>query len=115
MDPIQITVSVELGPKTTQLLRAFLSEGPAPEAKAPAAAEPDMPDFTQPTAAAPEKVPEESEEISDATLRGAVKAAKDKAGAKAVRDIFTSFGITSSVECPAERRSELVAALKNLQ
>lgn len=116
MDPIQININVELGPKTVQLIDALLGgqrpcagcHEPAP-IDARAVLEPDMPDFTG-EGAAPE-----AKEITDADLRQAVKAAKDAVGAKPIREVFASFGISSSVECPQERRSDLVAALNKLK
>lgn len=109
MEPITINVKVELGPKTTELLQNILKgTAHAPEAKAPEAApasEPDMPDLS----------PEPAKEITDADLRAVVKEAKDRAGVKAVRDCFAKFNISSSMECPADRRTELVAALENLK
>lgn len=68
----------------------------------------------------PAKQPEqeaapEVKEISDAELRECVKAAKDRTSAKEVRAVFAQFGITSSIECPQGRRSELVAALENVK
>ena len=109
MEPITINVKVELGPKTTELLQNILKGvTPTPKAKAPEAApasEPDMPDFS----------PEPAKEITDADLRAVVKEAKDRAGVKAVRDCFATFNISSSMECPVDRRTELVAALENLK
>ena len=68
---------------------------------------------------APQAAPEvpaqaKAEEISDAELRQAVKAAKDRTSAKAVKAVFAEFGIENSSACPAERRSELKARLENL-
>jgi hypothetical protein len=114
MDPIQININVELGPKAARALEALLGaqQAPADKPSAPIEAktilEPDMPDFTG-EGAAPE-----AEEISDADLRQVVKAAKDRVGAKPIRDVFASMDISSSVECPQERRSELVAKLNKL-
>lgn len=68
---------------------------------------------------APQAAPEapaqaKTKEISDAELREAVKAAKDRTSAKAVKAVFAEFGIENSSACPAERRSELKARLENL-
>ena len=57
----------------------------------------------------------EEKEITDADLRQAVKAAKDRTSAKAVREIFAKFNIAASIECPKERRSDLMAALESLK
>lgn len=112
---IEININVELGPKTVQLIGALLGGTPkketSPKEEAPIAAETildqDMPDFDAPA-------PEEKE-ITDADLRQIVKETKDRVGAKPIRDIFAEMGFSSSVECPAERRSELVERLKNLK
>lgn len=125
MEPInvKINVTVEFGQKTADLLRSLIkSDAPAAAAvqepkrpvssdsPAPApASEPDMPDFT-----ANEPANEPAKEITDANLRQIVKEAKDRAGAKPIRAVFAEMGIASSVECPQERRSELVAKLRKL-
>jgi hypothetical protein len=77
------------------------AQSPAPEEK-PAPAAPQAP------AAAP------AEEITDAQLREAVKAAKDKVGGPAVKTLFGEFGIPNSSACPQERRSELMDRLEKL-
>jgi len=53
-------------------------------------------------------------EISDASLRQATKAAKDKVGADAIRALFQEFEIPNSTACPQERRSELMGRLNKL-
>lgn len=78
------------------------AEEPAPQAPAEPAPAP-----------APEKT-SGSEEITDAVLRKAVKAAKDKVGGQSVKDLFGEFGIRNSSECPQERRSDLLARLDKL-
>lgn len=77
------------------------AQSPAPEEK-PAPAAPQAP------ASAP------AEEITDAQLREAVKAAKDKVGGPAVKTLFGEFGIPNSSACPQERRSELMDRLEKL-
>lgn len=70
-----------------------------------------------PAEPAPAPAPEKtsgSEEITDAALRKAVKAAKDKVGGQSVKDLFGEFGIRNSSECPQERRSDLLARLDKL-
>ena len=64
----------------------------------------------------PQQAPAESEqeEITDAALRKAVKAAKDQVGGQSVKDLFGEFGIRNSSECPQERRSDLLARLNKL-
>ena len=119
---IEININVELGPKTVQLIGALLGgssnchchcaeeapvekiDGSDPEVQRQLNTQSteDMPDF-------------EGKEITDADLRQIVKETKDRVGAKPIRDIFAEMGFSSSVECPAERRSELVERLKNLK
>lgn len=77
------------------------AQSPAPEEK-PAPAAPQAP-----AAAA-------AEDITDAQLREAVKAAKDKVGGQAVKTLFGEFGIPNSSACPQERRSELMDRLEKL-
>ena len=69
-----------------------------------------------PAAPSPAPVPEKTsgEEITDAQLREAVKAAKDRSGGTAVRNLFTEFEIPNSSACPQERRSELMDRLAKL-
>ena len=69
-----------------------------------------------PAAPSPAPVPEKTsgEEITDAQLREAVKAAKDRSGWTAVRSLFTEFEIPNSSACPQERRSELMDRLAKL-
>lgn len=70
-----------------------------------------------PAEPAPAPAPEKTsgtEEVTDATLREAVKGAKDRAGGTAVRTLFSEFGIPNSSACPVERRSELLARLAKL-
>ena len=55
-----------------------------------------------------------AEDITDAQLREAVKAAKDKVGGPAVKALFGEFGIPNSSACPQERRSELMDRLEKL-
>ena len=67
-------------------------------------------------APAPQQAPAapEQKEISDADLRLAVKAAKDKVGTDGVKALFHEFEIPNSSACPPERRSELMDRLNKL-
>ena len=87
--------------KPADALKPEPAQEPVREEKAPQAA-PDAPAQAR------------AEEISDAELREAVKAAKNRTSAKAVKAVFAEFGIENSSACPAERRSELKARLENL-
>lgn len=144
MDPIKINVNVEVGLKQTTIeaLAALFArpcapgfdplpaptteEKPQPEPKRQArkpepAPEPEAPAQTHaltdddnlppPDAPAPQKsTPNEDD------ARKAVKAARDRGvPAKTIKDyMMTTFGIASSVECPAERRQELIDGLNRL-
>ena len=84
-------------------------EGPKPETvQSPAPAEKAAPAPQQAPAAPAQK------EISDADLRLAVKAAKDKVGTDGVKALFHEFEIPNSSACPQERRSELMDRLNKL-
>ena len=65
---------------------------------------------------APQQAPAEPEqtEITDAALRKAVKAAKDKVGTPVVKALFAEFEIPNSSACPQERRGELMDRLEKL-
>lgn len=67
-------------------------------------------------APAPQQAPAApaQKEISDADLRLAVKAAKDKVGTDGVKALFHEFEIPNSSACPPERRSELMDRLNKL-
>lgn len=67
-------------------------------------------------APAPQQAPAApaQKEISDADLRLAVKAAKDKVGTDGVKALFHEFEIPNSSACPQERRSELMDRLNKL-
>ena len=84
-------------------------EEPKPEtAQSPIPEEKPAPAPQQDPAPAPEK------EITDADLRQAVKAAKDKVGTPVVKALFAEFEIPNSSACPQERRSELMDRLEKL-
>ena len=81
----------------------------APKEEAPAlAADDDLPPDDAPAPA--KKTPTEDD------ARQAVKAARTRGvSAKAIKDFMKEgFDIASSVECPAERRQELIDGLNNL-
>ena len=141
MEPIKINVNVEVGLKQTTLeaLATLLNpwrgcscncieEGPQPEPEkpqprpeckaetkpvpvpeTPAPAE-DVDDLPPDDAPAPVKTPTEDE------ARQAVKAARSRGvPAKTIKDFMKEeFNIASSVECPAERRQELIEGLNKL-
>ena len=138
MDPIQINinVSLELGDKTVSILQQLLAAAPKPAQRKPAAkpetkpapipeTKEDPKPEEKPEEAAPAAVeapeapeaPEETKEISDEELRDivyTVRKAKPGNPQEIKNVIFPEFGIKTSIECPMERRAELVARLKQL-
>lgn len=144
MDPIKINVNVEVGLKQTTLealARIFgptviiqdpLPEMPQPEPqpeqkrkakKTEPAPEPEAP------APDPEPAPADDDDLppddapapkkatpTEDDARQAVKAARGRGvPAKAIKDYMQeTFNIASSVECPAERRQELIEGLNKL-
>ena len=88
--------------KTPEVVETKKEEIPAP---APVDDDDDLPE-----APAPQATPSEND------ARQAVKAARDRGvSAKVIKEYMQStFGIASSVECPAERRAELIKGLANL-
>jgi hypothetical protein len=139
MDPIQVNINVtlDLSEKTTELLQALMGKAqapaPAPETKpnrrkvetkpAPAPEtkeapeqkpEPEEPESAE---AAPAPAQEEKKVYEDEELREIVHAVRSaKPGNPQIirNEIFPEFGIKTSIECPMERRAELVARLKEL-
>ena len=143
MDPIQVNINVtlDLSEKTTELLQALMGKAqapaPAPETKpnrrkvetkpAPAPEtkeEPEQkpepepePEKPEPAEAAPAPAQEEKKVYEDEELREIVHAVRSaKPGNPQIirNEIFPEFGIKTSIECPMERRAELVARLKEL-
>lgn len=139
MYPIQINinVSLDLTDKTVSLLQGLLgqrAEAPAPQRK-PAAKpetkpeprkpetkeqpEPEKP-VADPSDYLPFQAPEAKEEdlpITDEELRQVVftaRKAKNENPQIIKNEIFPLFGIKTSIECPTERRAELVAMLNKL-
>ena len=142
MDPIKINVNVEVGLKQTTLETLARIFGPAmvvtqPEAKpeipqpetkrkakkSETAPEPETPAPDPVTAPADDDdlPPDDAPAPKKATpteddARQAVKAARGRGvPAKAIKDYMQEeFNIASSVECPAERRQELIDGLNKL-
>lgn len=140
MEPIKINVNVEVGLKqttletlaqifgakmtTTKLVETETApqpepqpepkrkteEKPVPQPETPAPVEDDD-DLPPADAPAPKKATP-----SEDDARQAVKAARSRGvPAKAIKDFMKErFDIASSVECPAERRQELIEGLNKL-
>lgn len=131
MNPIQINIEVNLGEKTLDILKTLapalgVSATPAPAAPAPVPVpEPEKPAPAQAPSApvaddlppddAPDPTPSKPTPTED-DARQAVKAARSRGvTAKVIKDLMRkSFGIESSVECPAEKRQELIDELNKL-
>ena len=137
MDPIKINVNVEVGLKQTTLEALARIFGTAmivaqPEA-IPAPTTEIQPDAERPQPEAPapdpEPAPADDDDLppddapapkkatpTEDDARQAVKAARGRGvPAKAIKDYMQeTFNIASSVECPAERRQELIEGLNKL-
>lgn len=135
MEPIKINVNIEVGLKQTTLealavifnpwkgctctcADTFPQPEPQPEPQPKTHPEPEAPapvedDDNLPPGDAPDPVKKTPTE-SDA--RNAVAAAKKRGvTAAAIKSYMkTAFNISSSVECPAERRQELIDGLNKL-
>ena len=128
MEPIKINVNIEVGLKQTTLealaqifgaktapqpepKRTETEEGPQPQPEAPTPLEDDDDDLPPADASSPKKTTPTEDDA-----RQAVKAARLRGvSAKTIKDYMNNeFGIASSVECPAERRQELIDGLNNL-
>lgn len=128
---INVNVEVSLSKETLAVIRQLVGssgapspkEAPAePKIKTPSTAAPaphaapapvaDDDDLPPDDAPAPKLKPTPTE----ADARAAVKAAKDRGvPPKAVRAFMQEhFGITTSVDCPEDRRQELIDGLNNL-
>ena len=137
MEPIKINVNIEVGLKQTTLEALAvifnpwkgctcgnIENDPQPETEQPQPAPEPQP---QPQPEAPATVEDDDLPSNDAPdpvretpteddARQAVKAARGRGvPAKAIKDFMQKeFNIASSVECPAERRQELINGLNNL-
>ena len=136
MEPIKINVNIEVGLKQTTLEALAVIFNPwkgCTCANAETFPQPDPQPETEPEAPAPQpETPATVEEYDDlppsdapapkaATpteddARQAVKAARSRGvPAKTIKDFMKEqFDIASSVECPAERRQELIDGLNKL-
>lgn len=124
MEPIKININVTLD-ASDKLLQAVQTLTGAKAPKAPEqkpgqpvetkpAPKPETKEAPAPEAPAEAPAPEETTEISDEELRAIIKETRTASSPAAVRALFNEFGIKTSIECPMERRAELVAKLKKL-
>lgn len=137
MEPIKINIEVALSQPTLAVLEKLIG---APAVKTPTAAPEEAPKETKKEKKAqpapqpdpqPAPVAEDDDDLppgnetpapapkpvpTEADARQAVKAAKDRGvNAKAIRSYMQeTFGIASSVDCPEERRQELIDGLNAL-
>ena len=120
---LEIKVTIDASDRLLAAINAVTGRRPQPRpvetkpAPRPVETKPDiMPQTTEAPAPAPavEFAPEAPEEITDEQLRVVVKSVRDKSTPAAVREIFAQFGIKTSIECPQERRAELVDRLNKL-
>lgn len=122
MEPIKINIEVGLKESTLTALKEIFGSTqatPAPTAaptpkkvKTPEVVETKKEEIPAP---APAPAPKQATP-SENDARQAVKAARDRGvSAKVIKEYMQSiFGIASSVECPAERRAELIQGLAKL-
>lgn len=124
MEPIKININVTLD-ASDKLLQAVQALTGAKAPKAPEqkpgqpvetkpAPKPETKEAPAPEAPAEAPAPAETAEISDEELRAIIKETRTASSPAAVRALFNEFGIKTSIECPMERRAELVAKLKKL-
>ena len=118
---LEIKVTIDASDRLLAAINAVTGRRPQPRpvetkpAPRPVETKPDiLPQTTEAPAPAPavEFAPEAPEEITDEQLRAVVKSVRHKS--TAVREIFAQFGIKTSIECPQERRAELVDRLNKL-
>jgi len=133
MDPIHIniTVTLDASDKLASLVQALVAGKPEAPATKPAPKpvetkpEPRKPEVKKdpvpaqpaedPKPEQPEEAPEKAKEITDSELRVFIKGIRDQVGSnKAIWDVFADFGIKTSIECPMERRAELMERLNKL-
>lgn len=131
MEPLKINIEVSLSEATIAALKGIFGaqiiaapakvDEPAPEPKkaaepmpdpapAPAADDDDLPPDDAPAPVKAVNIPTEAE------MRAAIQATRKRGvAAKTIKDyIRDTFGVETSVECPEERRQELMDGLKNL-
>lgn len=126
MEPIKININVTLDASENllQAVQALTGQRaqapaaqehkPAPQVETKPAPKPETKEAPAPEAPVEAPAPAETTEISDEELRAIIKETRTASSPAAVRALFNEFGIKTSIECPMERRAELVAKLKKL-
>ena len=118
---VNVNVKVSLEEATIQRIREILvprpagiearpAQGPRPAVpeKPLAAAEPASKSAPAPAAEEPVAA------IDNMVLMNAVKDAKERGKADAIRALFAQYGIASSRDCPQDKRQDLLTALNAL-
>lgn len=121
MNTVNISIEVNFGEATLNLLQAFVSSLDKNNTQKTSDAEPTKTSKPAPTkpepapaaAPAPKDLPDDLP-VSDEELRAAVKAAKDNTSAADVKALFAQFGVKTSSECPDAKRFELLNKLNEL-
>lgn len=118
---VNINVKVSLEEATIQRIREILVPRPAGiEARPAQGPRPAVPEKPQAAAEpAPKSAPAPAAEepvaaIDNMVLMNAVKDAKERGKADAIRALFAQYGIASSRDCPQDKRQDLLTALNAL-
>lgn len=135
MEPIKVQITLDLSERALSAIEGLAAAISAPAVAATPASTPrrratkpvetkEAPAAPEAQAAQPTPEPEaaaaapapavEDLPITDDELRQIVKEARDRTSFPAVRGLFNEFGIKASIECPMERRAELVDRLNKL-
>ena len=123
MDPIQINITVDLGARTLEVIKSFTKTVKEAEPARPKPAAMEVKEAPVPAAALkqsggtiedPKPVEDKPKEITDEALRALIKDIRTRKSPAEVRQVFADFGIKTSIECPQERRADLVARLNKL-
>ena len=137
MEPIKVQITLDLSERALSAIEGLAAAISAPALAAAPASTPrrratkpvetkEAPAAPEAQAAQPAPEPEaaaaapapapavEDLPITDDELRQIVKEARDRTSFPAVRGLFNEFGIKASIECPMERRAELVDRLNKL-
>ena len=135
MENLKLQIEVGFNAETLQVLNRLAEalKGNTTTAAVAAQSEPAAPARPTPTPEPEKKVvkgadpvgtgaedddlpPKPAKNPTEADARAAVKEARDRGvSPKAIKDYMkTAFGIAASVECPEERRAELIEGLKRL-
>lgn len=127
MEPIKINIEVGLKESTIEALKSIFGAQIIPSSVMTEKSHPEPKKEETKAAPAPVQVedyddlppadtPDPAPTPTEADARQAVKSARDRGvSAKVIKDYMQStFGIASSVECPAEKRAELIKGLANL-